>query len=162
MMNYMKSAFTLLCYLDKELVAIGYLDNFDLDFIFLNDTHQVIIDERYLLQKGPVIMNWIKVAQLSVTVINEVIEIMKENRMEKNSMNINRYITRGINESIPLDLQILLWNMVKERDNQPHTDYLHILDYKKMRIYSITHEQEQPAYKLEYHYINYVKSKHIT
>ncbi|HDJ6697579.1 TPA: hypothetical protein PQ903_002721, partial [Staphylococcus aureus] len=25
---------------------------FDLDFIFLNDTHQVIIDERYLLQKG--------------------------------------------------------------------------------------------------------------
>ena len=75
-------------------------------------------------------------------------------------MNINRYITRGINESIPLDLQILLWNMVKERDNQPHTDYLHILDYKKMRIYSsITHEQEQPAYKLEYHYINYVKIK---
>ena len=84
-------------------------------------------------------MNWIKVAQLSVTVINEVIEIMKENRMEKNSMNINRYITRGINESIPLDLQILLWNMVKERDNQPHTDYLHILDYKKMRIYSQSH-----------------------
>ncbi|MCM5673625.1 DUF960 family protein, partial [Staphylococcus hominis] len=34
-------------------------------------------------------------------------------------MNINRYITRGINESIPLDLQTLLWNMVKERDNQP-------------------------------------------
>lgn len=34
-------------------------------------------------KKGPVIMNWIKVAQLSVTVINEVIEIMKENRMEK-------------------------------------------------------------------------------
>ena len=52
MMNYMKSAFILLCYLDKELVAIGYLDNFDLDFIFLNDTHQIIIDERYLLQKG--------------------------------------------------------------------------------------------------------------
>ena len=67
MMNYMKSAFTLLCYLDKELVAIGYLDNFDLDFIFLNDTHQ-IIDERYLLQKGRVIMNWIKVAQLSVVI----------------------------------------------------------------------------------------------
>ncbi len=73
------SIYPFLCYLDKELVAIGYLDNFDLDFIFLNDTHQVIIDERYLLQKrGRVIMNWIKVAQLSVTVINEVIEIMKE------------------------------------------------------------------------------------
>ena len=29
-----------------------YLDNFDLDFLFLNDTHQIIIDERYLLHKG--------------------------------------------------------------------------------------------------------------
>ncbi len=46
------SIYPFLCYLDKELVAIGYLDNFDLDFIFLNDTHQIIIDERYLLQKG--------------------------------------------------------------------------------------------------------------
>ncbi|WP_262377113.1 DUF960 domain-containing protein, partial [Staphylococcus aureus] len=27
-------------------------------------------------------------------------------------MKINRYITRGINESISLDLQILLWHMV--------------------------------------------------
>ena len=31
-----------------------------------------------------------------------------------------------------------------------------------MIIYSVTHEQEQPAYKLEYHYTNYVKSKCIT
>ena len=54
-------------------------------------------------------------------------------------MQINRYITRGISEHLSLDLQILLWNMVKERDNQPHTDYLHILDCKKMRIYSQSH-----------------------
>ena len=80
--------------------------------------------------------------------------------MEKNSMNINRYITRGINESIPLDLQILLWNMVKERDNQSHTDYLHIFRLQEdENILSITHEQEQPAYKLEYHYTNYVKNQ---
>lgn len=46
------SIYPFLCYLDKELVAIGYLDNFDLDFIFLNDTHQIIIDERYLLEEG--------------------------------------------------------------------------------------------------------------
>ena len=110
-------------------------------------------------KKGPVIMNWIKVAQLSVTVINEVIEIMKENRMEKNSMNINRYITRGINESIPLDLQILLWNMVKERTiNLIQITYIFRLQEDE-NILSITHEQEQPAYKLEYHYINYVKIK---
>ena len=59
--------------------------------------------------------------------------------MEENSININRYITRGISEDLSLDLQILLWNMVKERDNQPHTDYLHILNYKKMIIYSQSH-----------------------
>ena len=52
-------------------------------------------------------------------------------------MKINRYITRGISEHLSLDLQILLWNMVKDRDNQPHTDYLHILNYKKMIIYSL-------------------------
>ncbi len=76
-------------------------------------------------------------------------------------MNINRYITRGISEHLSLELQILLWKMVKERDNQPHTDYLHI--FKRLQedenILSITHEQEQPAYKLEYHYTNYVKNQ---
>lgn len=80
--------------------------------------------------------------------------------MEENSMNINRYITRGINESIPLDLQTLLWHMVEEKDNQPHTDYLHIFKLQEDdNMLSITHEQEQPAYKLEYHYTNYVKNQ---
>ena len=76
-------------------------------------------------------------------------------------MKINRYITKGINEHLSLDLQILLWNMVKERDNQPHTDYLHIfrLQEDDKNILSITHEQEQPTYKLEYHYTNYVKNQ---
>ena len=30
-------------------------------------------------------------------------------------MEINRYITRGISEQLSLDLQILLWNIVKEK-----------------------------------------------
>ena len=54
-------------------------------------------------------------------------------------MKINRYITRGVSEHLSLDLQILLWHMVEERDKQPHTDYLHILIYKKMKIYSQSH-----------------------
>lgn len=75
-------------------------------------------------------------------------------------MKINRYITKGISEQLSLDLQILLWNMIKERDNQPQTDYLHIFKLQEdNNILSITHEQEQPAYKLEYHYTNYVKNK---
>ena len=79
-------------------------------------------------------MNWIKVAQLSVTVINEVIEIMKEKQMEENSMNINRYITRGINESIPLDLQILLWHMVEEKITSLIPITYTFSNYKKMII----------------------------
>ena len=74
-------------------------------------------------------------------------------------MNINRYITRGISEHLSLDLQILLWNMVKERDNQPDTDYLHFRLKEDENILSIIHEQEQPTYKLEYHYTNYIKIK---
>jgi len=75
-------------------------------------------------------------------------------------MKINRYITRGINEHLSLDLQILLWNIVKERDNQNHTDYLHIFRLQEdENILSIIHEQEQPTYKLEYHYTNDVKNQ---
>lgn len=75
-------------------------------------------------------------------------------------MKINRYITRGISESIPLELQILLWHMVEERDNQDHTDYLHIFRLQEDdKMLSITHEQEQPIYKFDYHYTNYVKNK---
>ena len=75
-------------------------------------------------------------------------------------MKINRYITRGISEYLSLDLQILLWNMVKERDYQGHTDYLHIFKIQEDdNMLSIIHEQEQPAYKLEYHYTNYVKTQ---
>ena len=68
-------------------------------------------------------------------------------------MQINRYITRGISEHLSLDLQILLWNMVKERDYPSHTDYLHIFKLQEdNNILSIT-------YKLEYHYTNYVKNQ---
>ncbi|MCI2911146.1 DUF960 family protein [Staphylococcus hominis] len=73
-------------------------------------------------------------------------------------MKINRYITRGVSEHLSLDLQILLWHMAEERENPPHTDYLHIFKLQEEKnILSITHEQEQPPYKLEYHYTNYVK-----
>ena len=67
-------------------------------------------------------------------------------------MKINRYITRGISEQLSLDLQILLWNMVKEQDNQAHTDYLHIfrLQDEDNNILSITHEQENALPKKVY------------
>ncbi|WP_434796050.1 DUF960 family protein [Staphylococcus equorum] len=77
-------------------------------------------------------------------------------------MKINRYITRGVNENLSLDLQILLWHMVEERDNQSHTDYLHIFRLKEDdNVLSVTHEQEQPPYKLDYNYINYQKNENV-
>ena len=66
-------------YANNQLISIGYLDHFDMDFLYLTDTKNTIIDERHLLREGGITMNnWIKVAQISVTVINEVIDIMKE------------------------------------------------------------------------------------
>ncbi len=54
-------------------------------------------------------------------------------------MKINRYITRGINESIPLDLQILLWHMVEKKITSLIQITYTFLNYKKMRIYSQSH-----------------------
>ena len=52
-------------------------------------------------------------------------------------MKINRYITRGISEQLSLDLQILLWNMVKDETiNLIQITYT-FLNYKKMIIYSL-------------------------
>ena len=75
-------------------------------------------------------------------------------------MKIKRYITRGISESLSLDLQILLWQMVEEREDQSHTDYLHIFKLQENdTMISIIHEQEQSPYKLEHHYTNYIKNE---
>lgn len=45
-------------------------------------------------------------------------------------MEINRYITRGINDMIPLEIQIMMWEMVRLRDKnyEDKRDYFHILD----------------------------------
>ena len=49
-------------------------------------------------------------------------------------MKINRYITRGISEHLSLDLQILLWNMVKDGTINFRQITYTFLDCKKMRI----------------------------
>ena len=54
-------------------------------------------------------------------------------------MKINRYITRGVSEHLSLDLQILLWHMVEERENHLIQIIYTFLDCSKMRIYSQSH-----------------------
>lgn len=39
-------------YANNQLISIGYLDHFDMDFLYLTDTKNTIIDERHLLREG--------------------------------------------------------------------------------------------------------------
>lgn len=69
----------------------------------------------------------------------------------------NRYITRGVKETLSIHLQLLLWNLIYtlKVDENIELDYLqvfkfkHITNNEKYNL-SITHSQEVPEYKKEY------------
>lgn len=66
--------------------------------------------------------------------------------------NGSRYITRGVENKIPLDLQIFMWQLIEElKDTVEEVDYLQIFNIavvdeieNKVRI---IHSQEVPEYK---------------
>ena len=61
-----------------------------------------------------------------------------------------RYVTRGINSDVPLEIQLFVWNCVDELiESEIQTDYLQVLRFKleKTGKLSITHTQENPEYK---------------
>ena len=63
--------------------------------------------------------------------------------------NSDKYLTRGVQSEIPIELQIFMWRCI---DSMPELkDYLQVFrlsssDGKQ----KIIHEQEQPEYKKEY------------
>ena len=65
----------------------------------------------------------------------------------------NRYLTKGIQNEIPIELQLILWNMIDEDKQQKKLlDYLQVFElkslYKKGKfLQEITHKQEQPYRK---------------
>ena len=67
--------------------------------------------------------------------------------------NGNRYMTRGIQSELPLELQLILWSMINDNIKQGFTmDYLQVFELKSvnidgMKMQEITHKQEQPSYK---------------
>lgn len=63
--------------------------------------------------------------------------------------NSNRYLTCGVDATIPLDLQLFLWECV---DGLPEPrDHLQIFDLKQVgSMQSVTHRSEEPAYHTEY------------
>ena len=68
--------------------------------------------------------------------------------------NNQKFLTRGVDERIPLKLQSFMWSAIMVMDVKKK-DYLQIFTlttYEKngMKMQHIKHEQEQPAYSEEY------------
>lgn len=60
-----------------------------------------------------------------------------------------RYLTCGVDSTIPIELQLFLWECV-ERMPAPK-DYLQVFELKPVgSLQSITHRSEKPKYKMEY------------
>lgn len=63
-----------------------------------------------------------------------------------------KYITRGISENIPLEIQIILWDIVISMPVKK--DYLQIFELStKENILIIKHSQEVPPYEKTYEFI---------
>ena len=70
----------------------------------------------------------------------------------------NRYVTCGIDERLPQELQRLIWTSVDMRVllANEKIDYLQVFTFKKIddEIFAVHHEQEQPPL-LNVNYTNY-------
>ena len=60
-----------------------------------------------------------------------------------------RYLTKGVNETIPFEIQLFLWEAI-DRMPQPK-DYLQIFRLFEMEgMQVVEHSAEQPEYKMHY------------
>ena len=60
-----------------------------------------------------------------------------------------RYLTCGVDSTIPLEIQLFLWECV-ERMPAPK-DYLQVFELKPAgRLQSIIHRSKEPKYRMEY------------
>lgn len=70
----------------------------------------------------------------------------------------DRYITKGVQNIIPLELQLLMWNCIDTLKKQGKIlDYLQVFEFTKLRLddfefQSIEHRQEVQIYKKTYNY----------
>lgn len=65
---------------------------------------------------------------------------------------IERYMTRGIQANVPLEIQLFLWEFQTEiRKNNKEIDYLQIYDLTiEEEQQKIKHTSEEPEYEKEY------------
>ena len=60
-----------------------------------------------------------------------------------------RYLTRGVSATVPLVLQIYLWQCVDNLSDPK--DYLQVFDLKDLNgLQCITHRTEEPEYHMEH------------
>ena len=61
-----------------------------------------------------------------------------------------RYITKGVNNTVPFALQLLMWNMIDTMEIS-HKDYLQVFELSEENgKQKIVHRQEQPVYEKTY------------
>ncbi|MBO0457722.1 hypothetical protein JZO77_13360 [Enterococcus hulanensis] len=64
----------------------------------------------------------------------------------------NRYITKGVNEQVPKEIQLRCWHLIDEKVKQSEgqMDYLQIFEFNRddhCKTINITHRQEEPYHK---------------
>lgn len=63
--------------------------------------------------------------------------------------NNKRYLSRGIDNTIPVELQLFMWGCIDQLPEE--RDYLQVFDFEKVgMMQSITHRSEQPEYHKVY------------
>lgn len=61
----------------------------------------------------------------------------------------SRYLTCGVDSTIPLELQLVLWECIESMPAPK--DYLQVFELKPVgSLQSITHSSEEPKFKMEY------------
>jgi hypothetical protein len=59
-----------------------------------------------------------------------------------------RYLTKGIGETIPLELQLFMWSEIDKVTQNNEVDYLQVFEFKIEDTHiEIEHRQEEPEYK---------------
>ncbi len=72
---------------------------------------------------------------------------------EKELRLMEYYITTGIKDQIPIEIQIFCWKCYEACKLKGKCDYLHVFDLKilNQNIQQIEHRQEVPTYKKIHH-----------
>ena len=66
-----------------------------------------------------------------------------------------RYMTRGVSEVVPVELQLICWRLVDQlvQEKKIQVDYLQVMMFhlsKDKRTAILTHSQEEPSYEKQY------------